>query len=141
MSTTQERPDQRRSADLPLEGLRVLVVEDDAIIFMDLEMTLTAAGAKVIGPCRSVDEALATAAREAFDVAILDLRLGRNETAAPVAAALVEMGKPFLFYTGQADSDPALRPWTDHRIIGKPARPQVLVAAVAEVARRGVRHS
>ena len=137
MTAMQERMGQRPLNDLPLQGLRVMVVEDDAIILMDLEMTLTAAGARIVGPCRTVDEALATAAREPFDVAILDLRLGRTETAAPVAEALVEMGKPFLFYTGQAESDPALQPWIGHRILGKPARPQVLVATVAETARRG----
>ena len=37
------------------------MVEDDFLILMELESTLTAAGAQVIGPSRSVDDALALA--------------------------------------------------------------------------------
>jgi chemotaxis response regulator CheB len=43
---------------LVLNGVRVLVVEDDGLLLMELEAVLLDAGAEVAGLCRPVDEAL-----------------------------------------------------------------------------------
>ncbi|HUI20555.1 MAG TPA: response regulator [Methylocella sp.] len=115
-----------------LDGARVLIVEDDFIIALDLETTLTEAGARITGPCRTVKEALATldGAGESPEAAILDIRLGK-ETVAPVAQQLCERGIPFMFYTGQVDTDPIRRAWPDHKIVSKPANYRTILAAVA----------
>jgi CheY-like chemotaxis protein len=42
----------------PLENRRILVVEDDPIIALDLQRILEAAGATVVGPAREVSEAI-----------------------------------------------------------------------------------
>jgi ActR/RegA family two-component response regulator len=66
------------SAAVPvLQGVRVLVVEDDALLLMELESILVDAGAEVIGACRSVADALAVAHRESVAAAVLDVRIGR----------------------------------------------------------------
>ncbi len=127
----QERPRPRETA--PLEGVRVLVVEDDAILLMELEMILRDAGADVVGACRTVKDALAIVHNKPVAVAVLDVRIG-GDTIAPVVRQLSKHGTPFLFYTGQLGRDPALAEWPGCRIVAKPAPGRTIVAAVAETA-------
>lgn len=82
-----------------LAGRRVLIVEDESLIAMFLEDTLTDIGCRVAGVAARYHDALAKAKSLAFDVAILDVNLD-GESSFPVAEALVERGKPFLFSTG-----------------------------------------
>jgi CheY-like chemotaxis protein len=86
----------------PLLGCRILVVEDEYFIAEILEGWLREAGAVVIGPVPSVKRALELIQEEgaALDAAVLDVNLGRGETAYPIAARLNEIGVPYLFATG-----------------------------------------
>jgi DNA-binding response OmpR family regulator len=130
-STTAGRPRQRHALDeRRLNGARILVVEDDFLILLELETVLSEAGAQIAGACRTVTEALALAREQEFDAALLDLRVGR-EAITPVARCLVERGVPFAFYTGQAETDPIRAQWPDCAIIAKPAIPRLIVAALA----------
>jgi DNA-binding response OmpR family regulator len=113
-----------------LQGAHVLVVEDDALISMELTSVLIAAGADVIGPSSTVADALALVDREDISVAILDVRLG-DDTVAPVARGLSRRKIPFVFYTGQGTSDPIWREWPASKVIPKPSLPRSLIAAVA----------
>jgi DNA-binding NtrC family response regulator len=106
------------------------VVEDDFIIAMELETILADAGAQVVGPCRTVNEALAAVRERKVAAAILDVRLG-GETIAPVAAELTRRGVPFLFYTGQVETDQLRAEWPGRAIISKPAPAGNIISAVA----------
>jgi two-component sensor histidine kinase/CheY-like chemotaxis protein len=77
---------------------RVLLVEDEAMIGMMMRELLCDYGMFVVGPCCSLNEALAEAAGE-FDGAFLDLNLS-GEFVYPVAAKLSERNIPFAFVTG-----------------------------------------
>lgn len=81
-----------------LMGRSVLLVEDEAMIALDMEQTLTAAGLRVLGPAASVNSALRLIARERPDAAILDLDLG-GELVTPVARTLRDLGVPFVLAT------------------------------------------
>jgi CheY-like chemotaxis protein len=81
---------------------RVLVVEDEMLIGMLLEDMLTDMGHVVVGIVPRVNEALAAAQREAFDLAILDVHLN-GQAVFPVADALIERGIPFVFATGYGE--------------------------------------
>lgn len=81
-----------------LMGRSVLLVEDEAMIALDMEQTLTAAGLRVLGPAASVTSALRLIARERPDAAILDLDLG-GELVTPVARTLRDLGVPFVLAT------------------------------------------
>jgi DNA-binding response OmpR family regulator len=113
-----------------LSGARVLVVEDEAIIGFELQASLTDAGAQVIGPSLTLTEAFALASHENLSAAVLDIRLGR-ETIGPVARQLAARGIPFLFYTGQVETDPIRAEWPHCKIISKPAPLRSLVGAVS----------
>lgn len=115
-----------------LAGVRLMIVEDDPLILMDVEAALGDAGAEIAGAFPSVAGALAFLAAAQIDAAVLDFGLGR-ETAAPVARALVARKTPFLFYTGQVETDPRLAEWRGRTILQKPAMPRQLVAAVARL--------
>ncbi|MEZ5784891.1 MAG: response regulator [Xanthobacteraceae bacterium] len=114
--------------------MRVLIVEDDFILLLDLEAILQKAGADIIGLCRSLDEALPLVEQAEMSVAILDVRIGQNSIA-PVARQLTARNIPFLFYTGQIATDPLLSEWSDCRVIEKPAAAPTIVATIHEVLR------
>jgi len=118
-----------------LNGVRVLVVEDDSLLAMDLEMTLVEAGAVVVDLCQTLDEAMRRADAADFAVAVLDFGLG-SETVSPVARRLVNLGVPFVLYTGKSRHEPSLAEWSDCSIVEKPASSRALVSAVRTVLSR-----
>jgi CheY-like chemotaxis protein len=82
-----------------ISAKRVLVVEDEYLVAMDMSAYLEAAGAHVVGPASNVNAALEVLKRAELDGAILDVNL-RGEMAYPVADALAARGIPFVFTTG-----------------------------------------
>lgn len=89
-----------------LQGRRVLIVEDEHLIALDLTEVLTNEGAEVMGPKTSVDAALkALACEQTPDVALLDVSLDNHESAFAVAEELQSRRIPFVFYTGYRFAD------------------------------------
>lgn len=88
------------TADDPLLGRRVLVIEDDEIISMLLDDMLADFGCAVVGTATRVEEALGMiGATTAIDAAVLDVNL-HGTRSDPVADALAACGIPFVFSTG-----------------------------------------
>ncbi len=83
------------------DGLKVLLVEDEALVAMLVEDMLAEQGCSVVAAASRLEEALAKVRDVSldFDVAILDLNLA-GETTFPVAEALARRGVPFVFATG-----------------------------------------
>jgi CheY-like chemotaxis protein len=82
-----------------LRGARVLVVEDEAILSLDLEAMLLNLGCMVAGSADKLDDALQKARTSDFDVALLDVNLG-GKRVDPVAEAIRARGIPIVFVTG-----------------------------------------
>ena len=82
-----------------LAGLRVLVIEDESMVAMLLEDTLTEIGCEVIEIASRFDDAVAKIKSLAFDIAILDINLN-GRLALPIADLLAERGVPFVVATG-----------------------------------------
>ena len=82
-----------------INGLRVLVVEDEAMIAMLAEDMLEMAGCTLAAIASTLAEGLVAAQRDDFDVAMLDVNLD-GENSGPIADALAARGKPFIFTTG-----------------------------------------
>jgi len=86
-----------------LNGLRVLVVEDEMMVSMLIEDMLIDLGCTVIGPAARLNEALALANEVEIDCAVLDVNLG-GEPIFPLADVLRDKGVRFAFATGYGDA-------------------------------------
>jgi CheY-like chemotaxis protein len=86
-----------------LDGLRVLVVEDEMMVSMLIEDMLSDMGCVVVGPAARLDEAIDLAKTATIDCAVLDVNLG-GQPIYPLADLLREMGRPFAFATGYGDA-------------------------------------
>jgi len=89
----------KAARERPLQGLCVLVVEDDYFIALELCNALRAAGADVIGPARDVETGLAAIRDERIDCGVLDINL-RGHLAFEIAMELRTRGIPAIFATG-----------------------------------------
>jgi DNA-binding response OmpR family regulator len=110
-----------------LIGLRILVVEDEALIAFSLADTIARAGATVIGPVSTVPKAANLIGSSAIDAAVLDFYL-EKETASPIAELLLGGNTPFLFYTGAPVGLEQSYPGVP--ILTKSTRPDMLVAEI-----------
>lgn len=110
-----------------LKGKRVLVVEDEALVAMSIERMLADAGAEVVGPGYSLDEALRLARASAIDAAILDVNL-RGERSYPVAELLRSAAVPFIFATGYGSALPAAG--IAEPVVHKPFQERTLLSAL-----------
>ncbi len=117
-----------------LSGARILVVEDEFVIAMQLQSLFEEEGAQVLGPYHNLADAMEHARADDISAASLDVNLGR-ETAAPVASLLSERQVPFVFYIGKSN-DPSLAPWRHIPLIQKPAAASDLIEAMAELVRQ-----
>ncbi|MDC0668261.1 response regulator [Nannocystis radixulma] len=86
-----------------LQGLRVLIVEDEPMLAAFLEDALTDLGCEVIGPALNMKDALRLAREASIDGAGLDVNVA-GEQVYPVADVLAERGLPFVFMTGYGEA-------------------------------------
>jgi CheY-like chemotaxis protein len=115
-----------------LNGVRILVVEDNFLAAEVVRDLLESGGCSVVGPVGRIADALRLAENEALDGAILDVNLN-GERCFPIALALRQRGVPFFFLTGYDDEaiiPVELRP---ARRLGKPVFGPQLMAVLAEV--------
>ena len=112
-------------------GLRVLVVEDEAFIAMELEEMLQELRCEIVATASTVDDALAYVRQGGIDGALLDLNLHGNSVL-PVAEELAGSSVPFILMTGYSrrESDPPLL--REARRVSKPFTLSSLSAAISE---------
>lgn len=82
--------------------LRVLVVEDEPLIGMDIEAAVEGLGHEVVGPIAELDEALDVATIAALGCAILDINI-RGGHSYPVAEILRKRGLPVLLLSSYGE--------------------------------------
>lgn len=102
-SDPQASRSDREGADI-LEGKRVLIVEDEFFVAVQIEDALQSFGCETSGPYSTLELAGQASRREPVDIAILDINLN-GEYVYPLADELRERGIPFVFLTGYASTD------------------------------------
>src|SRR4051812_18677659 len=104
-----------------LDGCRILVVEDEAIVAMMLEEMLSDLGCEVVGPAMTIADALKAAEESRIDAAILDVNVAR-EPVYPVAELLCSRQVPVIFSTGYGASEERDRysKFRDCAVLAKP---------------------
>lgn len=114
---------------MPRGTATVLIVEDEALIAMDLQSLLEDAGYRVLGPANSHASAMALLNGDAPDVALLDVNLGHSDVFG-VANELANRKTKLIFLTGHTAQKLPLA--HRHRpLVAKPYLPHVLLQAVA----------
>ena len=112
--------------------LRILIVEDEMLLAMNIEDMLLDLGHEVAGIASRLEPALALAREGAFDVAMLDVNLA-GERSFPVAELLAARGIPFLFATGYGRAG-IEETYRDRPVLQKPFRADELLAAIEALA-------
>jgi len=119
-------------------GLAILLVEDEAIIAMDLRFRLISAGC---GRCRVVstgEAAVASAETEPFDMIVMDNHLAGAMDGIEAAARIRDFKDiPVIFMTGYPQDEVYLaktRPLRPAACLDKPVIFEDLIAAIDSVA-------
>ncbi len=112
----------------PLQGLRVLVVEDETLVAMLVEEYLADFGCVVAFSARRVGKALQAARNLELDAAVLDVNVA-GESVSPIAEALEERQVPFLFASGYGVKGVEER-WAARPVLQKPFSAKELQAAL-----------
>jgi CheY-like chemotaxis protein len=110
------------------KALRVLVVEDEAIVAMLIEDMLTDLGHQTVAVAGRVVQALDAAQSSDLDLALLDVNLS-GERSDEVARALVARGVPVIFATGYGAAGVS-EEWRGHATLQKPFQLEALAAAI-----------
>lgn len=116
-----------------LRGARILVVDDEYLIALNIEMILNDEGAETKS-ATTLEEALKGAQDEGLCAAVLDYRLGK-QTSEAVADVLAARGVPVVFYSGQALPDSILAKFPNVIALAKPLRHNDVVEAVQALIR------
>lgn len=113
----------------PLDGVRVLILEDEYLLADDLASALRQAGAEPVGPTGTVPEAEALAAKEQIDAAILDVNL-RGEMASKFITRLAASNLPCVIVSGYGE-DALPQSISQLCRLEKPVSPSVVVNSLA----------
>lgn len=112
-----------KHAGLKAKGRRVLLVEDEAMVALQMEQALQEAGCVTLGPASTILEALSILDAETVDAALIDVNLAGGRSYA-VADVLSAKGIPFAFCTGYASTSDLPARFADAAIVTKPVDPQ-----------------
>jgi YesN/AraC family two-component response regulator len=85
-------------------GKKILVVEDETLIALNIQVELEKEGYQVIVDCFNVDQAIALIEKESPDLVIVDINLNDEKTGIDLAEMLLEKNEiPFMFLTSYSD--------------------------------------
>lgn len=118
--------------DTAITGRKILLVEDEALVAMDIGFMLQGAGATVVGPLSTLAETVASAQAAEIDAALLDVNLGGHDVF-PAAKVLQERGVPFVFHTGHGDRVEIEALFANVPVLQKPADPDDILQSLASV--------
>jgi len=82
-----------------LKSKRILLIEDEPLVSMDMESSLTAAGCEIIGPAGTLEDAKLLVEDANYDAALVDANLA-GYPVDELATALTQKNCPFAFVTG-----------------------------------------
>jgi DNA-binding response OmpR family regulator len=112
-----------------LHGCFVLVVEDEALIALDIAQGFRAAGAEV-AISRTLEDAMKQADLPNLTAAVIDHALRDGLTTSDVCAKLKKRNVPFIVYSGYDELEGAC---ASGELVRKPATPQMLVITLQGV--------
>ena len=112
---------------------KIFIVDDEALIAFEMADSLSDLGFEVVGPSMHLDDALSVAKEADFDIACLDVNLGRGKTSEPIAKVLGERGIPYVYITAYEASQIKFARAND-TVIRKPVSIKALELALLKAA-------
>jgi DNA-binding NarL/FixJ family response regulator len=116
-----------------LQGLRILVAENQTEIAMEMAETISKAGAMVLGPAATLDETRSLMRRSKPAAAVLDLSLDDGNWAS-VMIELAEKRVPALFYVKVPRARPQIV-FRGHMVFSPSAHHTELLPAITSLIR------
>lgn len=110
---------------------RVLIMEDDYIVGLDMVEQVKVIGLKVDGPHATLAEGQAAARANKPDIAILDIEL-IDGTVFPLAESLTAQGVPIIFHSGHTNGGDLDTRFPKAHLCAKPCPPNVILDILAE---------
>jgi DNA-binding response OmpR family regulator len=107
---------------------RVVIIEDEALIALDLEQAINETGCTVVGKAHSLADGLSLLDTLTYDSVVLDANLA-GESAEPIARRLEARNKPFLIVSGYSRDQLGFLT-DDTPMLGKPFAFNDLAASV-----------
>lgn len=87
-----------------MKSVRILIVEDESLVAMDMSDMLSRIGYEVLPAAYSYEEAIATLEEQKPDLLLLDINLGGDKTGLDLAQLLrSKYNLPFIFITSHSD--------------------------------------
>ncbi len=120
----------------PLRGTKILVIEDEAILALDLALTIAEVGASVEGPIHRLEHAMSLPDLQSLDAAVLDVDINGSEVF-PFADRLQSEGIPVLFHTGRTDLTYLRMNYPRSEIVRKPSPTREILQLLARVVHGG----
>lgn len=117
-----------------INGLRVLVVEDDPGISLDITDLIERAEGEVIGPTKSIRETQELLRTREIDAAILDVNLSDGDIT-PVLEALRAREVPVVIYSGTGLPERLSERHPDVIVLKKPVQPGRLLGELQRAQR------
>jgi DNA-binding response OmpR family regulator len=110
---------------------RVLIMEDDYIVGLDMVEQVKIIGLLVDGPHATLAEGLAAAKSATPDLAILDIELTDGDVF-PLAETLSAANIPIIFHSGHTDEGDLDQRFPNAHICAKPCPPNIILDILAE---------
>ncbi|MCO6389781.1 response regulator [Aliihoeflea aestuarii] len=129
--------EKREPGDKPLKDLRILVMEDEFLIAMDVEQICHDHGAEEVVILRTLKELDdRTIIERGISVAVVDVMLA-GESTVEFARSLRDRRVPFVFATGYAENEHLFEAFPGIRVVGKPYSGPTLITAIVEAMTEG----
>jgi CheY-like chemotaxis protein len=119
-----------RDSNVKSRGLRILVVEDEAIIALELEAMLEDLGHEVLAIARTEAEAVRLSRSKRPELVLMDVRLGRGGDGINAAHAILEKTPTCIVFCSAYARDPSTQARMEEikpaAILSKPILPSDL---------------
>jgi DNA-binding response OmpR family regulator len=118
-----------------LRNARILIVENEPLLALELTQTIIEAKGTIAATARSREEAARLAITSEVNVAVLDVKLPDGKSFS-VAKILAERGIPFLFCTGDVADQQQFKDWPGVPVIGKPYKTEAMIQEISSLLSR-----
>lgn len=119
--------------DNSINQVKILVVEDEPFIALELQDTLHEAGYSVVGPALTFQQAVNLFESLPFNIALLDINIGQGEMIFPIAERIHRKHIPIAFVTGYGAHAILPEELRTCPVVEKPVNPKELLKVVRKL--------